>query len=229
MAEEGKIMKRYIDLSHAIHEGMITTPASWHPAVEIIQMGSYSVEGRESYKITFGTHTGTHIDTPAHMVENGVPRIDNLPLDVTIGKAKLLNIPKEPYGKITVEDIKNCGIEVQKGDRIVINTGWYKKWDTQQFFQEYPYIILETANWLVDQGVIYVLMDTPSPDDPREKLVAGQSNPIHMAFLGRGVFLSECLTNLDEIPSTEFELIVLPLLIKDADGAPVRAIAVVED
>ena len=222
-------MKRYINLSHAIHEGMVTPPASWHPVVEITQMGSHSVEGRESYKITFGTHTGTHIDTPAHMVADAVQRIDNLPLDVTIGKAKLLNIPKGPFGKITVQDVKNCGTTIQKGDRVVINTGWYKKWDTQQFFQEYPYITLEAANWLVDKGVIYVLMDTPSPDDPRKKLVAGQPNPVHIAFLEKGVYISECLTNLDEIPSNEFELIVLPLLIKDADGAPVRAVAVVED
>jgi arylformamidase len=222
-------MKRYIDLSHAIHEGMSTPPAPWHSIVEITQLGRHSIEGRESLKITLGNHTGTHIDTPAHMVENGAPRIDKLPLDVTIGKAKLLNIPKGPYSKITVEDIKSCGIAVQKGDRIVINTGWYKKWDTQQFYREHPSMMLEAANWLVDQGVIYVLFDIPSPDEPLEKLVAGQPNPIHLAFLGKGVFISECMTNLDEIPSTEFELIVLPLLIRDSDGAPVRAVAVVED
>ena len=222
-------MKRYIDLSHAIHEGMITAPAPWHPVVEITQLGRHCMEGRESYKITFGTHTGTHIDTPAHMIENGAPRVDKLPLDVTVGKAKLLNIPKGPYGKITLKDIQSCGIAVQKGDRIVINTGWYKKWNTQVFFREHPSITLEAANWLVDQGVIYVLLDMPSPDEPQEKLVAGQANPIHHAFLGKGVFISECMTNLDEIPSAEFELIVLPLLIRDADGAPVRAVAVVED
>lgn len=222
-------MKRYIDLTHPIHEGMLTTPAAWQPIVEITQLGRHCLEGRESYKITCGTHTGTHIDTPAHMVVNGTPRIDKLPLDVTIGKAKLFNIPKDPYGEITVDDIKGCGIKIEKGDRIVINTGWYRKWDTQQFFSDHPSITIEAANWIANQGALYVLMDIPSPDAPSKKFFAGQPSPIHLAFLEKGVFISECLTNLDEIPSTEFELIVLPLLIRDADGAPVRAVAVVEE
>jgi arylformamidase len=221
-------MKRFIDLTHPIHEGMITPPAPWHPVVEITQLGRFCLEGRESYKVTFGTHTGTHIDTPAHMIENGAPRIDKLPLEVTIGPAKMLKIPKGSYGKITVEDLKNCGVNIEKGDRIVINTGWYKTWGTQKFFREYPHITLEAANWLVEKGVIYVLFDSPSPDDPREKLVAGQPNPVHVVFLSKGVFISEYLTNLDEIPKSEFELIALPLLIKDADGSPTRIVAVVE-
>lgn len=221
-------MKRYIDLTHTIHEGMITPPAPWHPVVEVTQLGRHCLEGRESYKVTFGTHTGTHIDTPPHMIKNSGPRVDKIPLETTIGKCKMLRIPKGSYGKITVEDLENCGVEVKKGDRVVINTGWYKTWNTQKFFREYPYVSREAAQWLVDKGVIYVLMDMPSPDDPQEKLVAGQPNPVHVIFLVSGVFISEYATNLDEIPGNEFELIALPLKMRDLDGAPTRIVAVVD-
>ena len=73
-------MRKYIDLTHTIQEGMITAPAPWHPPVEISQLGRHCLEGRESYKLVLGSHTGTHMDTPAHMVANGSPRIDEIPL-----------------------------------------------------------------------------------------------------------------------------------------------------
>jgi len=222
-------MKKYIDLTHPIHEGMITAPAPWHPVVEITQLGRHCLEGRESYKVSFGTHTGTHIDSPAHMIEGGSPRVDKIPLETTIGHVKMMRIPKGSLGKITVEDLEKTGVKVEKGDRIIINTGWYKTWGTQKFFREYPCFTKEAANWLIEKGIIYVLMDMPSPDDPLEKLEPGQPNPMHLAFLSKGVFISEYLTNLDEITKDEFEIIALPLLIKDADGSPTRIVAVIEE
>jgi arylformamidase len=222
-------VKKYYNLSHPMHEGMITPPAPWHPIVEITQMGRHCLEGRESYRLSFGSHTGTHIDTPPHMVPDSGPRVDQIPLTTLIGPAKMLRIPKGSYEKITVKDLEDCGVKIEKGDRIVVNTGWYKTWLTQEFFREYPCFTPEAAQWLVDKGVIYIMMDMPSPDDPTEKLVAGQPNPIHYIFLSNGVFISEYVTNLDNIPCNEFDIIALPLLVKDLDGAPTRIVAAVEE
>ncbi len=221
-------MKKYIDLTHPIHEGMITAPAPWHPPVEISQLGRHCLEGRESYKLIIGSHTGTHTDSPAHMVENGSPRIDKIPLDALIGKAKLLRIPKGSFDKLTVKDLENCGQKIEAGDRIVISFGWYKKWGTKQFFAEYPCISAEAAQWLEDKKVRYVAIASPSPDYPTDKLAPGQPNPIHWIFLSNGVILSEYLTNLDQIPGNEFDIISLPLLVKDRDGSPTRIVAVVD-
>lgn len=222
-------MKRIIDLTHPIHEGMITAPAPWHPVVKITQYGRHCLEGRESYEISFGSHTGTHIDTPAHMIEGGSPRVDKIPLSTLIGPAKMMRIPKGSYGRITVADLEATGVTVNPGDRVVLNTGWYKTWGTQQFFREYPSITPEAAQWFVDHGVIYLMMDIPSPDDPKEKLEPGQPNPMHVAFLSNGIFISEYVTNLDEIGADEFEVVALPLLVKDMDGCPTRIVAIVEE
>lgn len=221
-------MKKYIDLTHPIHEGMMTVPAAWHPVVEITQLARHCLEGRESYKISVGTHTGTHIDSPAHMIEEGSPRVDKIPLETTIGNAKIMRIPKGSFGKITVEDLVETGINVETGDRIVINTGWYKTWGTKKYFKESPCITKESADWLIRKGVIYILMDIPSPDDPLEKLEFGKPNPIHVALLSKGIFISENLTNLDEISTNEIQLISLPLFVKGVDGSPTRVVAIVE-
>jgi kynurenine formamidase len=183
---------------------------------------------RESYEVSFGTHTGTHMDSPAHMVENGSPRIDSIPLDTLIGPAKLINIPKESYGKITVDDFENCGVIIEKGDRLIVRTGWYKTWGTKKFFAEYPCFTIEAAKWLVKKGIKLIGMDSPSPDDPLDKLAPGQANPMHYEFLNNGIIIVEYLDNLDEITCTNFDCYLLPLLIKDADGCPIRAIASVD-
>ena len=222
-------MKKYIELTHPIEEGMITAPAPWHPVVEITQLGRHCLEGRESYKVVLGSHTGTHMDSPAHMIENGSPRLDKAPLHVFLGQAKMIRLEKGSFEKISVEDLENSGVEINEGDRIVVRTGWYKHWGTQRFFREYPCFTMEAAQYLVSKKICYIGMDTPSPDDPLDKLEPGQPNPLHYEFLSHGVFINEYLDNLDAIPVDEFELITLPLLIKDIDGFPVRAIAVIEE
>ena len=221
-------MTKFIDLTHPIHEGMITAPAPWHPVVEVTQFGRHCLEGRESYRVVLGSHTGTHMDTPAHMVANGSPRIDKVPLEKLICRAKMLRIPKGSFEKITVGDIESTGIEIQKGDKLVVNTGWYHTWGTQQFFREYPCFTPEATQYLVEKGIVGICMDTPSPDDPKDKLEPGQPNPRHYDFLSNGIFIFEYLTNLDEVPVNEFMLITLPLNVKDMDGFPIRAVAIVE-
>ena len=46
-----------VDLTLNLEEGMMTFPVSWHPVVEITQLGRFHVEGRETRKVTFGTHS----------------------------------------------------------------------------------------------------------------------------------------------------------------------------
>lgn len=222
-------MRHLIDLTHPIHNGMPTTATPWHPITEVIQLGRHCYEGRESYKVVLGSHTGTHMDSPAHMIENGFPRIDQIPLDILVGPAKMLNIPKGSYGRISVGDLEGCGVNMQAGDRIVVNTGWYKQWMKQTFYREWPSFEPEAVEWLVEKGIRMVAMDTPSPDNPLDTLEAGKPNPMHFALLSRGVIIVEYMNNLDAVTVTEFELYALPLLMKDLDGFPLRAIASWED
>ena len=119
-------MSKLVDLTLTLREGMPTWPSPWHPLVSFKQMGRLGMEHRRSYEVTFGTHTGTHMDSPAHMVENGIT-IDMIPLEVMVGKAKVIDFSKKGRGdKITVEDLKNCGTKIEKGDRLMFKTGWYK-------------------------------------------------------------------------------------------------------
>jgi arylformamidase len=219
--------RRIIDLSFPIHEGMTTFPVHWHPVVEITQLGRHGIEGRESRKVLIGTHTGTHIDAPRHFIPRGAT-VDQLPLDIFVGPATLLDFSyAQPLQEIQVDEF-----EKQLGDRrperIVMRFDWSDHWGKLKYYTEQPYISNDAARWLAGRGLRLLAMDTPQADSPKNGRGSQHDSPVHKILLGSGIIKLEYLTNLREIPVSDFELIALPLNIREGDGAPVRCVAVVD-
>jgi arylformamidase len=219
------IRMKIVDLSLPIEEGMMTFPTHWHPVVEVTILGRHGIEGRETRKVVFGTHTGTHADAARHFVPNG-GTIDQIPLDTLIGPAIIADFTGcRALQEIDVVDLK----EKLKGKvpaRLILRTGWSEHFGEMKFYAEYPFLSEKAAQWLVDQGVRLIAMDTPSPDNPAHSRGTAKDSPNHKVFLGAGVVLVEYVTNLKAISSSEVELIVLPLKLKGADGCPVRCVAI---
>ena len=94
------------------------------------------------------------------MVADGIT-IDQIPLETIVGEAKVLDFSNKGRGdKITVEDLKNCGVTFEKGDRLLLKTGWYKEWGSNAYYDKWPWVTAEAAHYLVDSGVIFIAMDT---------------------------------------------------------------------
>jgi arylformamidase len=216
---------KIIDLSLPIEEGMMTFPTHWHPVVEITILGRHGIEGRETRKIVLGTHVGTHADAPRHFIPNG-GTIDNVPLDVLIGPATVVDFTGcTPLQEITVASLKQK-LNNQVPERLILRTGWSDYFGNLKFYNEYPFLSEEAAQWLVEQGVRLIAMDTPSPDNPAHSRGTPKDSPNHKVLLGAQVVLVEYLTNLKSITTPEVELIVLPLKLKGCDGSPVRCVAI---
>ncbi|MGA2389083.1 MAG: cyclase family protein [Candidatus Sulfotelmatobacter sp.] len=216
---------KIIDLSLPIEEGMMTFPTHWHPVVEISILGRHGIEGRETRKIVLGTHVGTHADAPRHFIPNG-GTIDNVPLDVLIGPATVVDFTGcAPLQEITVASLKQK-LNNQVPGRLILRTGWSDYFGNLKFYNEYPFLSEEAAQWLVEQGVRLIAMDTPSPDNPAHSRGTPKDSPNHKVLLGAQVVLVEYLTNLKSITTPEVELIVLPLKLKGCDGSPVRCVAI---
>lgn len=221
-------MSKYIDLTLDIEEGMTTYPSPWHPPTEISILGRHQVEGRMTRKVTMGSHSGTHVDAPLHFIP-GATTIDQVPLSTLIGPAKLINMShKGPLETITKDDLVAAGIEINKGDRIVIRTDWTDHYYMCDFYTKYPSFSSNALEWLVECGIIFLGMDTPSPDSAQDKLVMGEVSPMHYILMKNNVIICEYLTNLREIKNPEFGLIALPLKIKGGDGFAARVVAVVD-
>ncbi|MGA7217805.1 MAG: cyclase family protein [Candidatus Sulfotelmatobacter sp.] len=216
---------KIVDLTLPIEEGMMTFPTHWHPVVEITILGRHGIEGRETRKIVLGTHIGTHADAPRHFIPNG-GTIDEVPLDVLLGPATMVDFTGcPPLYEIGVADLTQK-LAGNVPSRLILRTGWSEYFGDMKFYDEYPFLSEQAAQWLVDSGVKLIAMDTPSPDNPAHSRGAPKDSPNHKVLLGAGVVLVEYVANLKSLTAPEVELIVMPLKLKGCDGSPVRCVAI---
>jgi kynurenine formamidase len=221
-------MPRLIDLSHPLEPSTPPWPGNPPVAVTILNaipasrgVGKRPHPGEPNHvnASAFSTcnHTGTHMDAPTHFY-HGLPTIDRVPLDHCVGPAALVDLAGlAPRTEITPSHLVPSEEAIVATSRVVLRTGWSEHWRRDDYFTDYPVLSEEAANWLVARRVHLIGVDTPSVDR--------EPNPAHFALLGSNAEIVENLTNLDQIESQVFELIVLPLPLRGLDGSPVRAVA----
>ncbi len=215
---------KIIDLTLDIYDGMATPLCDWHPRTEITILGRLGLEGRMTRKITLGSHTGTHVDGPIHVLKDGLS-VDQLSLETLVGRARLIDMShKGPLGGITKDELQRY--DISEGERIVIRTDWSDKWNTQDYFSRRPYLESGAIEWLAER-ISLLGLDICAPGDPRKGfLESGVPPPDHLPLLQNGVILVEYLTNLRALTQEAFTLIALPLKVRGSDGAPARVIAI---
>src|ERR1700733_4345978 len=130
-----------------------------------------------------------------------------------------------PLHEIDIDDLKQkLGDKVPL--RLILRTGWSEYFGNMKFYNEYPFLSENAAQWLVEKGVRLIAMDTPSPDNPAHSRGTPKDSPNHKVLLGAGVVLVEYLANLKALTASEVELIVIPLKLNGCDGSPARCVAI---
>jgi arylformamidase len=164
-------------------------------------------------RITLCTHSGTHLDAPRHFNQNGLS-VDNIPLEILIGKALVVEISgMKEIGRQDLERLPLRGAE-----RLLLKTDNTALWKEEADFNEhYVSLSLQAAQYVVESGVKLLGIDYISVES-----VEGDGS-VHRMLLDGGVLILEGV-NLTDVAPGEYELICLPLKVKDGDGAPVRAI-----
>ena len=217
--------RKIVDLTFPIHEGMTTFPGHWHPMVEITQMGRHGIENRETRKILFGTHTGTHVDAPSHFIEGG-RTIDEVPLERLMGPATVVRLQEcAPLQEVSLEQLKRA-VGAGKDRILLLRYDWSRQWGKLDYYRSYPFLSDAAARWIVARGTQVLGMDTPSSDNPAHCMHADPDSPNHKILLGAGIILVEYLCNLDKLKSRRVEFSAMPLKIRGADGSPARCLAI---
>ncbi len=170
--------------------------------------------------ITMGTHSGTHMDAPCHYIQGG-PSLEMIALDRCVGKARVIPLGQlEPGARISRETLLPYKEAVQNGGMVLLQTGWSRRIN-DGFFTAFPSIEPDCAQWLIDLGVSLLGVEQPSLHVEVDTLV-------HRMFLSAGVIIVEGLTNLELVPDGAL-VAILPLRLMGTDGAPVRAVCILED
>ncbi|HQN98835.1 MAG TPA: hypothetical protein PKU86_05235, partial [Bacteroidales bacterium] len=91
-------------------------------------------------------------------------------------------------------------------------------------FQKFPVLNAKAAKFLSNLKLKAIGIDTISFDP-----VESDALPNHHIFMLKNMLLIENITAMDPLPQNKiFELLVLPLYFRQADGAPARIVARVE-
>ncbi|MBS1583987.1 MAG: cyclase family protein [Bacteroidetes bacterium] len=200
----------WIDISATISDGMTRWPDD--PPVQVSRAETIAAGAEANVtQISTTAHVGTHIDAPLHFIEGGMDAA-SVPLEKLVGKAKVFHIhnPKE----IGLAEIRNFDIEA--GDRILFRTANSEmEWEHLPFVEDYVYLATDVAKYLAEKKINCVGIDYLSLGNK------ANDGEVHRLILGAGIIIIEGL-KLKDIEAGDYEMVCLPLKIKDSDGGPCR-------
>ncbi|EHQ87859.1 cyclase family protein [Desulfosporosinus youngiae] len=206
------------DLTHMIHTEMPVYPGTERPVLQ--KANTLEKDGFQEAKITMYSHTGTHIDAPAHMLRDGL-YLDDFKIDQFIGKALILDFSKINVPLVELDNLRPYEEKIRKVDFIILRTGWSNYWGEDKYYENFPTLSEESAQWLSEFALKGIGIDAISIDGMNTDTFA-----IHKMFLGKNILIIENLTNLESIGQESFILSIMPLKTKNADGSPVRAFSI---
>lgn len=210
-----------VDLTHTIESGMPCYPGTQPP--ELTDACTLESHGFAEKQVVFHSHTGTHMDAPAHLIEGGRV-LDDYEVGWFVGSGIVLDLTGLQGTEIRIQDLEPFQPRIKGRGFVLLYTGRSRAWGEAAYFDGYPVLTPEAAEWLAGFGPKGVGVDLISVDTMDTDTFA-----VHHILLGRGMVIIENLAHLDALVGRAFLFCCLPLKIKRADGSPVRAVALVTE
>ena len=214
-------MERF-DLTQPMTSGMPVYPGD--PQVDFRPALNLAADGATVTQLSLSSHTGTHLDAPAHVMAGG-KTVDQLDVSLLDGDAYILSLARPAYTAlaghcVSLEDLEDLPERLPL--IVCIATGWDAHFHDEQR-EQHPYLGLDLVAALWQRGARVLGVDTLSPD-PTVAGPPGYGIPVHEFWLGNDGVIVENLRGLTALP-TRVAMTLLPLPLVGLDGSPVRAIA----
>lgn len=207
--------KEFYDISAPLNQAPIypgDRPYSRQWMARLDERNGYNLSA-----LTLGSHAGTHLDFPSHLLKSGKSQEEYF-LERFIIPAEVVCA----YGEAPVQQrcLQDCRIE--RGQALLFKTrnSEQKLMHQAAFSEDFVSLSPELAQLCVAEGVSLVGIDYLSVDK-----YGDDSLPVHRTLLENDVLILEGI-DLATVPCGRYSLICLPLSIKDAEASPVRAVLV---
>ncbi len=225
--------------------------------VQIDRIHYMAKSGVLTQRFTTTMHSSTHIDAPAHVIA-GTPFIEEVPLPHFFGTGIVVSIPKKKWEFITYDDLeKAAGHVVRRGDVVIVNTGWHKRYEDGDYFAYCPGFVPSAGDWFVEKGVKVVGHDTQANDHPLATAIGPQRNgpllphlakeylewsggrtwdqdfpewePVHRKLFSNGILGIENVGgDLDAVTGKRVTFAFLPWNWTRGDGCIIRLVAMID-
>lgn len=204
----------YIDISWPISSTMTTYKNKSDVHIDYVKT-FHQDQVRES-RITMGMHTGTHIDLPAHFLEQGEDS-NFFSLEQVNGMCQVIDLT-HCQEKITAQDLLPFTFEQ---DIVLFKTKNSYYANTGEFQSDFVYIDESAAFYMQSTyptlkaiGIDYLGVERNQ-----------QSHMTHISLLQNGITIIEGL-RLASVEQGVYELRCLPLKIEHVEALPARALLV---
>ncbi|HVR28556.1 MAG TPA: cyclase family protein [Thermoanaerobaculia bacterium] len=174
-------MKLY-DLSQPLNQEVPFWP--YYPPFEVKYIKRKAEHGVNAQYIMTSNHMGTHLDAPRHFVTAGMT-IDEIPLEWLYGPSVIVDL-RDAMGELELYTPRMIEerVEVRRGDRLLLHTGWHRhaqfgaEPDEEKYIHRHPGAHPDLVPWLLEQEIHVWGVDCVSTDHPMN-LPIGR-------FLGKG-------------------------------------------
>ena len=213
----------FVDLSHTIESGLITYKGLPAPIVcdylSREESKKFYEPGTEFQiaKIEMVANTGTYLDCPFHRFAHGKDLSELEIKQFADLDGVVIRVPFTETLAITPAHLQDYEI---RNRAVLIHTGWATHWNTDQYFENHPYLTKEAAGFLRDSQVKLVGIDSHNIDN-----TSGNSRPVHTTLLEAEILIVEHLCHLELLPAVGFLFSAVPPKFKGVGTFPVRAMA----
>lgn len=212
---------RVLDLTHAFDNGMPVFPGLPDPSFEPI--AKVEEDGYAMTRYAMLNHIGTHIDAPAHQIAGG-DTLDEIGLDRLVTDAVRIDVSqRDPHGAVPLDEIREQLDDVRAGDIVLFFSDNARNYGSDAYWTGWSYPDADASRALIERGVSAVGFDGPSADP-----VDSTTMDLHRIWLSAGRMILENVNNLDQLPARA-HLVVAPMKVARANGAPTRIFALLPD
>ena len=207
-----------VDLSHHYDNGMPLYPGLPSPSFRNIAEVERDGYAMSEYHLL--NHIGTHVDAPAHQIAGG-DTLDEIPLERLVADAVTVDLSSREPGPIGREELEPLLGTLGAGDWLFLYSANGRNWGSDAYWTGWSYPDEGASRALIKRGIVGIGFDGPSADP-----VDTETFELHKVWLSAGRMILENLTNLDQLPART-QVVVAPLKVRGANGAPARVLAFV--
>jgi arylformamidase len=204
-------MPRIHDVTVPLVPGMLAYPGD--PPFEIEPVAPAGEAPYRLSRMVLTTHTGTHVDAPAHFIAGGAT-VDQLPLEILLGQARVVELS----ARERVERADLEALDLSDDLRVLLKTRMSGQVLKPHYQEDHVYLTADGAHYLAQAGIKLVGFDYLSIDRSDSA-----DFPSHHALLAAGVIVVEGL-DLSEVEPGEYDMACLPLRVGGGDAAPARVV-----
>lgn len=200
------------DISMTIKKDMPVYKGKAEIRPELKVVRDYSDGDAHESEIKMNVHTGTHIDAPLHMLEDGED--SNIFLQQNpFYQAQLLDL-SDIEEKITAADLKEY--QIKNNVFLILKTRNSDKNYLEKTPEKFIYLAESGAKYLLEKNLQGIGIDSNGIERNQAE------HPTHKNLLKNGVIILEGL-RLNVVPAGDYVLLLSLLKIANSDGLPARA------